>query len=361
MSHNSTLSPRPEIAATPPAYHGAFDYAELERLQLEPDEVLDFSVNSNPYGPSPLVRQAVAATPLDRYPDREALALRQALASQLGVAPAQILMGNGGAELLWLISFTFLERADRVLVIGPTFGEYNRVAALMGAKVDCWTAQPAENFTFDPVGIAQQLQRLRPELVFLCNPNNPTGQYLPAEVIAGWAKVNAHTLFVVDEAYLAFVAGARSSLSLSLDNVVVLRSMTKDYALAGLRLGYVVSSNRALIAAITQARPAWNVNALAQAAGLAALSDGTYLQRGLAELGQASRLLTAGLAALGLIALPSTTHYFLLAVGDGRLFRQGLLKQGLLVRDCTSFGLPEYVRIASRRPAENERLLAKAK
>ena len=295
--------------------------------------------------------------PLDRYPDREALALRQALASQLGVAPAQILMGNGGAELLWLISFTFLERADRVLVIGPTFGEYSRVAALMGAKVDCWMAQPAENFTFDPVGIAQQLQRLRPELVFLCNPNNPTGQYLPAEVIAGWAKVNAHTLFVVDEAYLAFVAGARSSLSLSLDNVVVLRSMTKDYALAGLRLGYVVSSNQALIAAITQARPAWNVNALAQAAGLAALSDGTYLQRGLAELGQASRLLTAGLAALGLIALPSTTHYFLLAVGDGRLFRQGLLKQGLLVRDCTSFGLPEYVRIASRRPAENERLL----
>jgi len=136
------LAPRSEVAATPPAHHGAVDFAELEKLGLDPGKVVDFSVNSNPYGPSPLVRQALAEVPLERYPDRESLALRRALAEFLDIAPAQILVGNGTAELLWLVSFAFLRRGDRVLVIGPTFGEYSRTAALMGAVAENWLAQP---------------------------------------------------------------------------------------------------------------------------------------------------------------------------------------------------------------------------
>ena len=358
MSQQPNLSPRPEIAATPPAYHGAFDYAELARLELQPDAVLDFSVNSNPYGPSAKVRQAVRSTPLDRYPDREALALRQALAAQLALPPAQILVGNGGAELLWLVSFAFLERGDRALVIGPTFGEYSRLAALMGAEVKSWLAQPADDFAVQADVIAHELAQLQPKVVFLCNPNNPTGFYLPPQVIGGWVQAHPGILFVVDEAYLAFAPGARSTLTLGLPNIVVLRSMTKDYALAGLRLGYLVGHSQAVVTAIAQARPAWNVNSLAQAAGLAALADQIYLQRCLVDLAQASRGLVNDLQALGLAPVPSTTHFFLLPVGDGAAFRHRLLRQGLLVRDCASFGLPAYVRIASRRPEENRRLLA---
>jgi histidinol-phosphate aminotransferase len=348
---------RAEIAQTPPAHHGAFDYAELEQLGLSPEAVLDFSVNSNPYGPSPQVRQAVAGAPLDRYPDRESLELRRALATQLGVAFGHIVTGNGTAELLWLISFAFLQQRDRVLVIGPTFGEYARTAALMGARVKTWQAQPEENFAVSPEAIERQLFHSNPKLVFLCNPNNPTGRLVPVEMIAGWARTFPQTLFIVDEAYLAFAA-ARSALSLGLDNILVLCSMTKEYALAGLRLGYAVSHNPAVITALAQVRPAWNVNGLAQAAGVAALADRTYLHQCLSALGSATKSLRAELASLGLSPVTSAAHFFLAPVGNGADFRRRLLEQGVLVRDCASFGLPAYVRIATRRPEENERLLA---
>jgi histidinol-phosphate aminotransferase len=358
MARVPSLGPRPEIIATQPAYHGAFDYAELEQLVLNPDELLDFSVNSNPYGPSPQVQAALAAVPLDRYPDRESLRLRRKLAEHLDISPARILVGNGGAELLWLICFTFLERGERVLIIGPTFGEYSRSAALMGAHIETWTAPAADDFSIEAEALARQLQDLKPTLLFLCNPNNPTGQYLRPELIGDWARARPRTLFVIDEAYLAFVARARSTLTLGLDNILVVRSMTKDYALAGLRLGYVAGQNRALIDALGQARPAWNVNGLAQAAGLAALADQSYLQRSLTALARANKELRAGLEALDLAPLPSATHFFLMEVGNGAAFRQVLLRQHLLVRDCASFGLPQYVRIASRRPEENTRLVA---
>ncbi|GAB4535229.1 MAG: histidinol-phosphate transaminase [Anaerolineae bacterium] len=347
---------RPEVAVTSPACHGALDYAELERLGLDADEVLDFSVNSNPYGPSPAVRQALADVPLERYPDREALALRRALADRLGLSPEQIVIGNGTAELLWLVALAFLRPGDRVLIIAPTFGEYERAAALMGASVELWTAQPERTFAVEPGQVGQRLKDLAPRLVFLCNPNNPTGTVLPLESISAWAEAHPATLFVVDEAYLAFAPGQRSALNAALDNILVLRSMTKDYALAGLRLGYA-AGHPSVITALRRVLPAWNVNALAQAAGMAALNDEAHLRKSLEALGRARQTLVADLRRLGLSPLPSAVHFFLVRVGDGCAFRQALLQQGILVRDCASFGLPAYVRIATRRPEENERLV----
>lgn len=352
-----TPEPRPEVAATPPAYHGAMDFAELERLGLDPEQVVDFSVNSNPYGPSAAVGQALARVPLDRYPDREALALRRALAGRLGVSPDQILVGNGTAELLWLVALTFLRPQDRVLVIEPTFGEYARVAALMGAGVERWVARPEVGFGIEPRQVARRLAQLSPRLAFVCNPNNPTGTILPPQDIAAWAHAHPTTLFVVDEAYLAFAPPGQSSLMAGADNILVLRSMTKDYALAGLRLGYAVG-HAAVIAAIRQVRPAWNVNALAQAAGIAALEDEAHLQRSLCALRLAKQELVTALNGMGWSPLPSAVHFFLLHVGDGGAFRRALLAQGVLVRDCASFGLPAHVRIATRCPEENARLLA---
>ncbi|MDX1523145.1 MAG: aminotransferase class I/II-fold pyridoxal phosphate-dependent enzyme, partial [Anaerolineae bacterium] len=165
------------------------------------------------------------------------------------------------------------------------------------------------------------------------------------------------TLFVIDEAYLAFSPPAKTALAIKGNNLLIVRSMTKEYALAGLRLGYVVSHNQELIEPLTLARPAWNVTALAQAAGLAALADEAHQQRSLEKLIDARQALCDNLTILGLAPVPSSTHYFLVFLNDAPAFRLNLLKQGLLVRNCTSFGLPDYIRIATRRPPENDRLV----
>jgi len=343
--HDSSLGdglaprPRPEVLATALDQHGSLDYAELEAMGLDPEQVLDFSVNSNPYGPSQQVRKALIRVPLDRYPDRESLALRRALADHDGVALDQVVVGNGTAELLWLTAMAFLRPGDRVLIVGPTFGEYDRASRLMGAQVECWIARPEAGFRVDPEDVQRHLHRLEPD------------------VIASWVAAHPGTLFVVDEAYLAFAPGLSSALTIRAPNLLVLRSMTKDHALAGLRLGYALAPRR-LVEALARVRPPWNVNALAQAAGLAALSDLRHLQRTLGALRQARDRLMAGLRRCGLDPLPTDVNFFLVEAKDGAVFRRRLLQRGILVRDCASFGLPAYVRIATRRPDENARLLA---
>lgn len=335
--------------------HGAPDFAELETLGLSPDDLLDFSANINPFGPSPLVRQALATLPLERYPDRESLALRRALGHLHRVDPSQIVTGNGSAELIQLAALAFMRPGDSALVLGPTFGEYARAARLAGGIVQQWDASPADGFAFDPSAIAAQLAK-RHRVVFVCNPNNPTGQCIPKDAIRTWATNYPKTIFIVDEAYIAFTSGMHSAFDANAENILVLRSMTKDYALAGLRLGYALGSQK-LIATLTAVRPPWNVNALAQAAGLAALRDGAHLIATLTQLRREKELLVAGLEKLGYTPVSSQTHFFLLPVDHGTAFRSTLLRHGLLVRDCASFGLPEYVRIAPRRPAENLCLL----
>ncbi len=347
-----------------PAVHGALDFAELERAGIHPDDVLDFSVNSNPFSPSPKVVEAVHRTPLERYPDRESISLRRALAQRLDVSPEQIVVGNGTSELIQMVAFTFLvhcklcgqNEKENVLIAAPTFGEYSRAVDLMGANIYYWKAVPETGFAFCPEEIEKILKRQNIRMVFLCTPNNPTGQVFPVDVLGLWADQYPDTLFVVDEAYIAFVSGLKSALTLRRRNIITLRSMTKDYAIAGLRLGYAVA-DEAMIHALSSIRPAWNVNALAQAAGLAALQDEEYLHATLVQLWDEKQNLLAGLKSLGFAPVPSWTNYFLAPVGNGRAFRQRLLAHGILVRDCASFGLPEYVRIATRLHAENLRLL----
>jgi histidinol-phosphate aminotransferase len=357
------------------APHGALDFGELRELGLRPDQVLDFSANVNPSGPSPAVLDAVRVVPVGRYPDRDCLDLRAALVQALQspererrgeIAPSltlraltteTLLPGNGASELIWLAALAFIRPASRVVVIGPTFSEYARAAAIMGAAVSILQAPEATAFAFDLAAIATHLDASRPDVVFLCNPNNPTGAVVPPDEIAGWAQRHPETLFVVDEAYLPFAAGLRSVLAFHQPNVLVLRSMTKDHGLAGLRLGYAVGEETR-VAALRQVQPPWSVNALAQAAGVAALRDPGHYRRSLERLRRGTAQLIDGLSRLGLTPLPSTTHFFLLRVGDAAAFRARLLRRRILVRDCASFGLPAYVRIAARTAEENERLLA---
>ncbi len=350
------IKPRSQVLDVPLAVHGAPDHAELRRLGVRPTELLDFSSNINAYGPSPTVRDAIARTPFDRYPQDEALPLRSALAEQLNLSPQCILVGNGCSELIWLTALAFLHPQDHVLVLGPTFAEYERMAMLFGARVKVLLAQEENGFALSPSEIQAALDAWQPRLVFLCNPNNPTGTVLGNLYIAYCAIRYTNTLFIVDESYSSFVPGL-GSVSVTRDNVLVLRSMTKDYALAGLRLGYAVGAEES-IAALTRARPPWSVNALAQTAGLAALSDEEHLRRSLELLAAAKGELMEALAEIGMQVLPSATPFFLVRVGNGAAIRLALLHKGILVRDCASFGLPEYIRICTRPPEENARLIA---
>lgn len=351
----TVIRPRLEVTKSSDAVHGAFDYAELARLGLDAGALIDFSTNSNPFGPSPTVTAALAAVDPACYPDRECLLLRRALVDHLAVTPDQIVVGNGAAEILWLVAFAFLRPGDRALIVGPTFGEYARMAQLMGAQVVHWTAGPADGFAVDVGAVSAQLNSVHPRLVFVCNPNNPTGAVVDIHAIAAWAVASPHVLFVIDEAYIAFADGMTPVHTLGLPNLVSVRSMTKEYALAGLRLGYAVGTP-SLIAALAAARPPWNVNAYAQAAGLAALGDPSYLHETLTRLRAAKSDLVARLISQGYAPVPSVTNYFLLPVGNATRLRARLLGQGILVRAGTSFGLPQHIRIATRRPEENDRL-----
>ena len=226
----------------------------------------------------------------------------------------------------------------------------------MGAKIHTWPAQPDNDFAFQADEIEQCLHENSYRLVFICNPNNPTGQALSPSIISEWAKQHPETLFVVDEAYIAFAEEMATAADRQQANLLVMRSMTKDYALAGLRLGYALG-HKTVIQALEKARPPWSVNALAQVGGIAALENQAYYQDCWQKTRQNKAKLVTALKASGFSPVPSKTHFFLLPVESGAQFRSTLMEKGIQVRNCASFGLPGYVRIATRRPEENSKLL----
>ena len=352
------IKPRPEIMDTPSAYHGAFDYDELAQINLSDDDVIDFSVNSNPYGPPSQVHEAIAKVALDRYPDKECLALRHKLAERHNCEIENIVVGNGTAELLLLIAMAFIQPNDNVLIIEPTFGEYERVSKLAGASVHKFKTALEDGFELK---IDDYMALMKDKkVVFECNPNNPTGLIAPDYHVNKFLNAYPDTLYVMDCAYYNFVHPnywMDSIVSKLSDNLLTVFSLTKDFALAGLRLGYAVG-HPDVIEAIRRMRPAWNVNSLAQAAGLAVLDSGAWLVDTVKQLHHDKENLIAGLEGLGYKPLQSAVHYFLLNVGDAKRFRSQLLQHKIMVRDCTSFGLPEYIRISTCIPEDNAKLLS---
>jgi len=348
------IRPNLTVERSTPEAHGGIDEVELERLGLQGKEILDFSVNTNPFGPSPKVREALIEIDIARYPDPSATKLRRLIAERHGLSPEQVLVGNGSLELIRSAALAYLAPEDRALIVGPTFGEYRAACALAGAEITVSNTRAREAFALDLEGLARLIASTRPKLVFLCNPNNPTGLYLEKDEVECLLSASPASLFVLDEAYVSFVRGAWSSPSLlKAWNLLVLRSLTKDHALAGLRLGYALGSPE-VIEVLRKVRPPWSTNAFAQAAAIAAFQDEAHLQETLAATASAQEAFVGRLKALGLKVFPTRTHFFLVEVGDARSFRLRLLKKGFMVRDCTSFGLPSFVRIAARRPQENE-------
>ena len=350
--------------------HGGVKPSQLRDLGLRPEDVLDFSASVSPIGLPNGVWDAMRQVDLGAYPDPACLELRESLSQTLPpfqgkpIPVERILVGNGSTEIIHLLARVYLsdlgsDREPSVFQLTPTYGEYTGACRQAGAVVSSFEATSNPSFCWDTVEAAQRIIQERPRLVFVCNPNNPTGVYLGLEEIEPLAEAVADcgALLVIDEAYLSFVSGPWDSMGLPApDNVVLLRSMTKDYALTGLRLGYAIASEN-VIANLQAFQPDWSVNGLAQAAGLAALADTEYLPRARQAVDQAKSLLSDRLDRLSLTVHPSAANFLLVNVGDASVWHDKLMRLGLFVRDCTSFGLPEHIRIGIRSMADCQRLI----
>ncbi len=331
--------------------HGGLDDEELRAHGLARDDVMDFSSNVNPLGTSRLVRKAAAKADLSAYPDRQSLDLREALSSRLEVGVDEILVGNGSTELIHLLARMCLGPRRRCLILGPTFGEYETAATLAGADVHFVEASAARGFAWSVDAATQAIENVRPSLTFLCNPNNPTGVYVDRDFVKRLTTaIGRDGLLVLDTSYVPFAEAPWDERSLlTCGNVVLLRSMTKDHALAGARLGYLLAETTT-VERVRQLQPSWSVSAVAQAVGLAALTDDAHVTAARSLVVEAKAYLHAQLSALGLRVLDSAANFVLVRVDDAGELRRELLCRGIAVRDCASFGLPEYIRIAVRRP-----------
>uniref|UniRef100_A0A7C2EA40 threonine-phosphate decarboxylase n=1 Tax=Ammonifex degensii TaxID=42838 RepID=A0A7C2EA40_9THEO len=348
-------------------FHGGDIYRAAREFGGRPEEYLDFSSNINPLGPSPRALAAVRAAlgGLWRYPDPNCVELKEALAGYLGVPPQWLLPGNGTAELLNLLVPALKIR--RAVVPVPSFTEYARSMAAWGGTVRAPALLPEENFRLDPARVAAVLAGA--DALFLCQPNNPTGQVVAPEELAALVEETARAglFLIVDEAFLDFLPEKQDLTAVRFlsrhRHVVVLYSLTKFFGLAGLRLGMLVAVPEVLnkVAAVT---PPWNVNLLAQAAGAAAVADEEYIAETRRVVAAEREYLTGALAFLpGVQVVPGTANFLLLDIrGTGlgaALVRCRMAKRRVLVRDAGSFpGLEEgFIRVAVRLRPENERLV----
>jgi len=352
------LHPRREIKGVKDCPHGGPNYAELRSMSIVPEEIIDFSVCCNPYPLPGVLEKKLSDITINQYPDSEATVFREAVSRKLGISPSRILVGSGTTELIRLVALAYFGHDDSVLIPKPTYGDYEAACQIVGAEVIEQWGKGENGFWSSPEEIANIIEQRQPKGIFFCNPNNPTGHYLSRQGVETILDSCQGSLLILDEAYVAFVDGAWSSVDLTGEgNLIVLRSMTKDYALAGLRLGYAIA-NEDIIDTLRRICPPWNVNTVAQEAGIIALSADHFLEQCLKRLRESQTYLIDELRRLGLEPLPSRANFFLVRVANGKAFRQALLEKGILVRDCASFGLPEYIRIAPRTMPECRKLVS---
>ena len=321
-------------------------------------EVLDFSANLNPLGMPESVRQAAVGAVKEavHYPDPLCRALSAAIARRDGVAPEQVLCGNGAADLVFRLAFS--ERPRRALVTAPTFSEYEEAVSAAGCGVVRHVLDPERDFDLTEA----VLDDLEPglDLAFFCTPNNPTGRVIRRELMeAILEKCRAAGIrLVVDECFLALSdGGEEASLAGYLEqypNLLLLRAFTKSYAMPGLRLGYCLSADTALLDRLSRCAQPWSVSGPAQAAGLAAAAEPLH-----PLLARQRSWLTQAMEGLGLRVFPSAANYLLFRAPGVSDLKERLLGRGVLIRSCANYpGLGEdYYRVAVRLRGENERLI----
>jgi len=347
--------------------HGGNIQEICSRYGLEPGGLLDFSANINPLGYPPGLSKTLreGLSSILHYPDINCTRLRRAICQKTRHKEEEVLIGNGSTELMYLIPRAF--RPQKGLVFEPTYSEYGRALRLAGANVEKLVSTGDTSFRPDLGSASGKLTSGQSQMVFLCNPNNPTGNLIKKEEILALAEGLPQSLIVVDEAFMDFVDEPHKYTVLPeagrVKNLIVLRSMTKFFGYPGLRLGYMVAHREVISQAEGHKEP-WTVNALAQLAGEAALKDEDFIFRSREYMASEKSFLYRELSRLGGIKpIPPTVNFITSKITLEGLTSAGLkemlIRKGLLIRDCSNFpGLDDkYFRVAVRRREEDLLLL----
>lgn len=320
-------------------------------------DVLDMSASTNPYGPTPAMLDAIRHAAVGTYPSSDAREVRRAIAVRFDVDPARLVVGNGASELLWTFVRSVMSSQSRVLIVEPAFCEFRLACAAAGCPIIDWQTSRHASFDVDVVAVTRRCHEANVDAVYLCSPTSPAGRGVDIEAVHELARARPQTHIVLDESFLSLSHRWRDAGTALPPNVVRVRSWTKDHAVPGVRIGYAIGTP-GVVAAMESGRPAWTTSSFAQAAAMAALEAEAFVSSSRERLLVATAELTRAIAGLGMSVVPSQTGYFLVAVDDAvRWQRQLFERHRVLVRDCTSFGLPQHIRISTRRPDDNTALL----
>ena len=343
---------------TQPVYEPGKPIEDVAReLGLDPATIIKLASNENPFGPSPLAK-AAAVKALDQgelYPDGGCVVLRAKLAKIYGLEAGQFVIGNGSNEIIELLGHVFLRPGDEVVMGNPSFAVYKLVTLLFGAKP---VEVPLVNHTHDLAALAAAITP-KTKLVFVPSPNNPMGTAnTEAELLAFARGLPEHVVFAYDEAYAEYLENPPDLRPLIREGrkVVCLRTFSKIYGLASLRIGYGYAAPE-LAALLNRVRQPFNANAIGQAAAIAALDDREFTLKCAQENQVGLAQLEAGFKAQGLEIVPSVANFVLVKVGDGARVFAELQKRGVIVRPMRPYGMPEWLRVTVGTPAQNERLL----
>jgi histidinol-phosphate aminotransferase len=328
-------------------------------LGLDPADIIKLASNENPLGPSPLARRAMveALGQAQLYPDGGGYRLREAIAKRFGLAMKNVILGNGSNEIIEFAGHAFLKPGDEVVTAGHAFVVYKLMATLFGATT---VEVPDPGFRHDLEAMAAAITP-RTREVFVANPNNPTGTLASQEEIDRFMdRVPPQVVVIFDEAYHEFVENPPDTLKFvreGRDNVLVLRTFSKIQGLAGLRIGYGLAGEE-LASILQKTRQPFNVNAIAQAGALAGLADEEHQAKTRRLTRDGREFFQREFAAMGLEFVPSHANFVLVKVGNGNALFRAMLARGVIIRDMTSYHLPEWVRISIGTARENERCLA---
>ncbi|HIJ58257.1 MAG TPA: histidinol-phosphate transaminase [Deltaproteobacteria bacterium] len=332
---------------------------ELER-ELGISGSIKLASNENPLGPSPLAVQTVInkVSTLNRYPDGSGYYLKSKLNEKFNIPFDQIILGNGSNELIELIIRTFLSPGDHAIQPFPTFLVYEKVVKGAGGNM---TSVPLSNLSIDLEGILNAITP-KTRVIFICNPNNPTGAAISKDDMVQFLRETPGDIIVVlDEAYIEFTTDEKTANGINLLDIhpflFVLRTFSKLYGLAGLRIGYGFAPQK-VVDYMNRVRQPFNANTLAQAAATTALDDSSFVHKTLQIVREGLHYLCHNLDEIGLQYIPTQTNFFLIKVpGGGKKVYELMLKQGVIVRAMDSYDLPDYIRISVGLPEENERFI----
>ena len=360
MAHTQLYIQAPSHISAIAPYQGGKPISELAReMGLNEADIVKLASNENPLGMSPKAQMAVeeAIHDIARYPDGNGFALKTAISEKFNTLTSQVVLGNGSNDILELAARAFLQAGDEAIYSQHAFAVYALVTQAVGAT---GVVVLADNFEHDLDGFLRAITP-KTKLIFIANPNNPTGTLIEKTVLQAFLQqVPNHILVVLDEAYDEYLSATQKSVAINwlteFDNLIISRTFSKAYGLAGLRVGFgLMHADVADI--MNRVRQPFNVNSIAQAAAIASLADADFVARSYAANHAGMAQITQGLTNLGLSYIESAGNFVSFKVQNAAHMNQQLLKNGIIVRPIANYEMPDYLRVSIGLFSENARFL----